>query len=116
MPKLDLLTKDEVREVIREELAAFAEALLAKLIQKPVLKGRRAAAAYVGMSREELKRAEDLGFIRPLPWKHKNAPIYDAQELVKGARLYAQMFGRNGGEAPEEKAAAGAATPAKKGR
>ena len=33
--KLDLLTKGEVQKAVREELQAWAEALLAKLREKP---------------------------------------------------------------------------------
>ncbi len=118
MPTLDLLTKEEVeavvREVLREEFSAFAEALLAKLRQKPVLKSRRAAAAYLELSLEEFKRAEELGFFRPLPWKHQNANLYDVEELERDLRAFADLLGRNGGETPESKAAAGAITPARK--
>lgn len=109
--KLDLLTKEEVQEAIREELQAWAEALLAKLRQKPVLRGRRAAAAYVGMSLQEFKEAERKGYFRALPWTLQNSPLYDAEELERDMRLFAEM-GRNGGN-PESKAAAGGEAPAR---
>jgi len=117
MPTLDLLTRDEleavVREVLREEFSAFAEALLAKLRQKPVIKSRRAAAAYLELKIEDFKRAEELGFFRPLPWKHNNANLYDVEELERDFRAFAELLGRNG-DLPESKAAAGVEAPARK--
>ncbi len=115
---LALPTEDDIRRVVREELAAIT-AKLDELGLKPrellVIRTRREAARYLGFTREMFAEAEERGFIRPLPFLIRNTSAYPADALVEGGRAYLEWLqGRNGGEAPESKAAAGVRAPARK--
>jgi len=114
---LPIPTEDDIRRVVREEIAAIA-AKLDELGLKPrellVIRTRREAARYLGFTREMFAEAEERGFIRPLPFLIRNAPAYPADALVEGGKAYlAWLQGRNG-DLPESKAAAGVEAPARK--
>ncbi len=72
--KLDLPTPDEIRKIVREELAPllarFDEAGI-KARADLVLPGKENARRYLGFTREMWREAEELGFIQRLPFTHR---------------------------------------------
>ena len=114
--KLDLPTPEDIRRIVREELAPVLARLDAANVnarEHLVLRGKEEARKYIGFTREMFKEAYRLGFIRPL-FVAGTAPVFAATDLVEGGQAYLNYLkGRNGGN-PETKAAAGEEAPARK--
>lgn len=115
--KLDLPTPEDIRQIVREELAPVLARLDgANLNARELLvfRGKEKARKYIGFTREMFTEAYRLGFIRPL-FLAGTAPVFAATDLVEGGQAYLNYLkGRNGGGNPESKAAAGGEAPARK--
>jgi len=115
--KLVILTEDQLRSIIAEQVAPLEARLGRSAIQprNDLVLPTKLARRYIGFTREMWDEALKLGFIRRLPVTGpRRAHLYDVRDLEVGGRRYLDFVkGRNGGD-PETKAAAGVTAPARK--
>lgn len=117
MAKLVILTEDQLRAIIAEQVAPL-EARLSTSAMSPrndLVLTTKLARRYIGFTREMWDEALALGFIRRLPIPGpRGGHLYDVRDLEEGGRRYLDFVkGRSGGD-PETKAAAGVTAPARK--